>query len=183
MLENLAMIKEFARDRSVASVWKTPEKTAEIICDFIPEYDYKTIIELGAGLGPITKSLQIRLGKNSKLIAIEKNKRFYKSLLKKFGSDERISLYNRSASNLQQILEEEKLTNVDYIVSGIPFSILKPWEIDAILPVSQKALDSKGVFIAYQIRNKVEIYLKRFFSHVESHNLKDSTLKVYKAWG
>ncbi len=182
MKEKSEFLFEFIKHRKkVASFMPTSKHTVDKICDHIDYNRYNIIVELGAGTGAVTKGLQRKLGENSRLILIETNKKFCRRLKKDF-KDERITVYNESAANLKDILDDEEIDHVNYIVSGIPFSHLSQEDIKIILESSKSALNQGGKFIGYQVKKSIEDHLSKYFSHIESEKLKKSILRLYVAY-
>jgi len=181
MKEQALFLFEFLRDPQVASVMPTTNLTVENICENIDYSNRSIIVEFGPGTGRVTRGLQKKLGEQSELILIETNKRFYDTLRKKFRKDKRISVYNKSAVMLKDILSWEEIDRVDYIVSGIPFSLLDENKIEIILNASKIALEPHGKFIAYQFKDSIREHLKKYFARIETEDLKRSILKTYIA--
>ena len=95
------------------------------------------------------------MGNESQLVLIEENRRFCNTLENRFGNDPKISIFNKPAENVKSILEKLAISEIDYIVSGIPFTFLSPEQIDVILQTSRDFLASDGQFIAYQIKDSI----------------------------
>lgn len=76
----------------------------------------ETILEIGAGHGELTEFL----GKISKVIAIEKDKKLCDFLFRKFGKNKKVQIIHGNA-----LKEIEKL-EFDKIVSNPPYAILEP---------------------------------------------------------
>lgn len=168
--------------KKVASPKPTSHKSAIEICSFVPYSPNNKIVEYGPGTGAITKYLIDKLGDESQLVLIEENKRFCKLLENKFGHDSRISVFNKPAEKVKSILEKLLIDEVNYIVSGIPFTFLSPEQIDIILQASRDFLAGDGQFIAYQIKDSIMTHLERYFRNVESEKIHHSPLRIYRAW-
>ena len=126
----------------------------------------KTIVEYGPGTGPVTKALLEQMEDDSSLICIEPNVNFY-SFLGKSINDQRLKLINDGAENIDFHLNRLSVRNVDYILSGIPFSLVKKEAKLSILEKTSNALNENGKFIVYQQYNwHMEKYLKEYFSNV-----------------
>lgn len=110
----------------------------------------ETIIEYGSGTGVFTSELIKRKNKNTTLILIEENKRFYEKLKNKYKKTTNTFIYNDSAENIIKILNSHKLKEIDYILSGLPFTSFPESLTDKILTETKKALGKKGFFITFQ---------------------------------
>jgi len=106
------------------------------------------VVEFGGGHGVVTEAILKRLGPNSRLIVFETNNRFFEhlSLLK----DARLRVIHDSAETLPQYLKELGITQVDCIVSGLPFTSLPSALGERILRVVLSALAPDGTFAQFQ---------------------------------
>jgi phospholipid N-methyltransferase len=89
---------------------------------------------------------------NSKLIAIERNFDFCR-ILKKRIRDPRLSIFHDSAENVLNVLKSCNGSGdlkADYIISGIPFSLLPRKRKMTVLKNTHAALKKGGKFLAYQ---------------------------------
>ena len=71
------------------------------------------------------------------------------------------------AARLPQELERRGFASCDYILSGIPFSILKIDKKRALLQKTHDALAPGGSFIIYQVTNELKQHAT-LFEHAES---------------
>ena len=183
MKERTMFAQEFLKHRKkVASPTPTSDSSAIKICSFVPYSPDNKIVEYGPGTGAITKYLINKLGNESQLVLIEENRRFCNTLENRFGNDPKISIFNKPAENVKSILEKLAISEIDYIVSGIPFTFLSPEQIDVILQTSRDFLASDGQFIAYQIKDSIMTHLEKYFRNVESEKIHHSPLTIYRAW-
>src|SRR5680860_433194 len=88
------------------------------ICKYVPNQDYKTIVEFGMGHGNITSEILRIMSSNSKLYTFEVNKSFCEYVRNTI-SDDRLIIINDSAENIKKHIKED----VDLIVSSIPLSL------------------------------------------------------------
>jgi len=129
----------------------------------------KTIVEYGPGTGPVTKDLLWQMEDDATLICFEPNENFC-SFLGKSINDSRLKLINDSAENIDFHLNRLDINKADYILSGIPFSLIKKEAKMSILGKTSDALNENGKFIVYQQYNwHMEKYLKEYFSNVSKH--------------
>ena len=114
------------------------------------------IIEYGPGTGPFTAEIVKKLKDGDKLLLIEQNKKFIENLVQKYNRYQQLTIIEGSVSNVKTILEENKIKQVDYIVSGIPFSSI-PKEVTLdIMENTQSIMNNQSLFITFQYLN----YLK-----------------------
>lgn len=113
----------------------------------------RTLVELGPGTGGTTRALLRAMAPDANLLAIEINPRFV-SLLGR-SSDPRLGVFCGDASDITRALTERGLGTPDVIVSGIPFSTMTRETGRRILSAVHDALEPGGLFVAYQVRDRV----------------------------
>jgi len=116
--------------------------------------DARVLVELGPGTGGTTRAVLSAMSAQAKLLAIEINPRF--AHLLRCMPDPRLEVQEGSAAEILEALAAHRLPAADTIVSGIPFSTM-PRELGlAILRSVHDSLAPGGVFVAYQVRDRVE---------------------------
>jgi phospholipid N-methyltransferase len=117
---------------------------------------------------------------NAKLLAIEINPRFARLLCRI--PDRRLAVHEGSAAEIAQALEAHGLPAADAILSGIPFSTM-PRELGlAILRSVHDSLAPGGLFVAYQVRDRVEDLGRCVFgdAQVQTVMLNVPPMRVYR---
>ena len=140
----------------------------------------KLVVELGPGTGGTTRALLRAMRSDATLLGIEINPRF-SDLLRRW-RDPRLLVHEGSASEIPQILEKHELPAPGVILSGIPFSTM-PRELGtAILRSVHRALAPGGLFVAYQVRDRVEILARAVFGRatVQTELLNVPPMRVYR---
>jgi phospholipid N-methyltransferase len=148
-MRTLIYLKTMISDRYVASVTPSSHFAVQSICNRIDFSRDNLIIEYGPGTGNFTTDLLNQMSGKSRLIAVERNRHFY-DILRREISDPRLSLYNDCASNLSRILGNNGHGCADYIISGIPFSLISAELKQTILLDTYSALKKGGKFLTYQ---------------------------------
>lgn len=148
-METLVYLKAMLSDRYVASVTPSSRFAVRNICNRIDFTRDNLIIEYGPGTGNFTTDLLTRMSGKSRLIAVERNRKFYDFLSRQL-RDPRLSLFNDCAGNLSRILGNNGHGCADYVVSGIPFSLISAELKQVILQSTYSALKPGGKFLAYQ---------------------------------
>jgi len=161
------LISSFMTDKNVASVARTSKKTVERICRAINFDKDIVLVEYGPGSGAFTKYLLSRMSLDSKLIAIEKNKKLASALRNL--NDERLEVVEDSAENMRRVLKNKGIEYADYIVSGIPLSFLNPNQKTRILSDTHKTLIKGGKLLVYQASKKHEGLIQEYFRDVNSY--------------
>ena len=137
-------------------------------------------IELGPGTGGTTRSFLRAMKPDAKLLAIEINPRFVRSLRRM--DDQRLVVHLGSATELREALDHYGLPAPDAILSGIPFSTMARPLGNAILRSVHDVLEPGGVFVAYQVRDRVEMLGREVFgdARVQRELLNVPPMRVYR---
>jgi phospholipid N-methyltransferase len=125
----------------------------------------RVIVEYGPGVGVITAELLEHMRPDARLIAIETNPEFVQ-LLRKQIPDPRLHVVQGSAESVDAILRQEGAAGADYIISGIPFSMIPGERRESILRKTCQSLTPGGAFLVYQFSSRVLGDLRRTFAHV-----------------
>lgn len=114
----------------------------------------KRIIELGPGTGGTTRAILNQMSENAELVSVEINPKFIDHINKTI-NDKRLTVSDKGAQNLAEIINDQGWEDVDVIISGIPFTTL-PKGLDlAIMDSIHETLRPNGMFLAYQLRDHV----------------------------
>ncbi len=167
MGKKLDFFKTFVKDRDVASVIPTSDRCVKKVCTNIDFSKDFLLVEYGPGNGAFTHYLIRNMSAGSRLILIEANQDFV-SGLKESISDPRVKIYNVLAGNVESVLSEEEIGNVDYVLSGIPFSFLKWDRKIEVLNATRKILKPDGSFLAYQTSGHLKKPLMEVFGNFET---------------
>jgi phosphatidylethanolamine/phosphatidyl-N-methylethanolamine N-methyltransferase len=111
----------------------------------------RVVIELGPGEGCHTRQIVRRMNAESKLILIELDDQFAAHLTKQFAHDDRVTVVHTDALHLTETLERLGISNPDYIVSGIPFTIMERNLRERLLANIARSMGPETVFITYQV--------------------------------
>jgi phosphatidylethanolamine/phosphatidyl-N-methylethanolamine N-methyltransferase len=129
----------------------------------------RVIVEYGPGEGCHTREIVRRMHPDSQVILFELDPELAEHLAKQFGDDSRVTILNRDAATLADELLKRGLSQCDYVVSGIPFSILDPEKKRELLRSTYDSLAAHdgAAFIIYQVTNELVGHC-RHFPRVES---------------
>jgi phospholipid N-methyltransferase len=136
------------------------------------------IVEYGPGVGNITTEILRRLPSDGKLIVFETNADFVR-LLRGSLRDSRLHIVHGSAADVGEVLEQMGLRGADYIISGIPFSIMPPEVRAAILRTTREMIRPGGQFLVYQFSPSVFPHLNGIFTDVRKGF---EPLNILPAW-
>lgn len=125
-----------------------------------------TVVELGPGVGTITRAVLDALPAGGRLIAVEMNSDFVRELRRQM-PDPRLTVVHGSAADLERHLATLGLAHVDLVISGIPFSTMPPEVREQTLDSVAKMLNDKGEFLVYQYSRQVGAHLENRFDEVD----------------
>ncbi len=113
----------------------------------------RVIIELGPGIGGVTRAILRTMPQRARLLSIEINPNFH-GLVSKI-EDDRLIVHLGSASELREIIAQYDLDPPDAIISGIPFSTMSRDTGSQIVAAVSSVLPPNGRFVAYQVKDQV----------------------------
>lgn len=148
-MSKIDFFKTFIKDRDVASVVPTSLRCVKKVCTHINFSKDFLLVEYGPGNGVFTKYLLQKMTAGSQLILVEANEDFVRELNKSI-KDPRVEIHNILAGDIETVLQPEDIGNVDYVLSGIPFSFLKKDRKRQVLTTTKTILKEGGKFVAYQ---------------------------------
>jgi phospholipid N-methyltransferase len=117
-------------------------------------------------VGNFTAAILERLPADGMLLVIETNPEFVRYLRESF-SDPRLHIVEGSAAEVGTVLRALGHERADYVISGIPFTIMPADVRDAILQETHDLLAPDGLLIVYQFTASVRPELERLFGRVE----------------
>ncbi len=124
----------------------------------------RTIVEFGPGEGCHTRELIARMHPDSRLLLFELDDELAAHLEKQFANDPRVEVLNTDAARLKEELSARGVENCDYVISGIPFSILEIGKKRSILQAVYDSLapTSESAFVIYQCTNELKQHATMF---------------------
>jgi phosphatidylethanolamine/phosphatidyl-N-methylethanolamine N-methyltransferase len=127
----------------------------------------RVIAEYGPGEGVHSREIARRMSPDSHLLLFELDPAFSRDLERQFARDRRVHVVHGDAVRLPQELARRGIAYCDYILSGIPFSILKIEKKRTLLQKTHDALAPGGSFIIYQVTNELKQHAT-LFAHAKS---------------
>lgn len=117
----------------------------------------RVIAEFGPGEGCHTREMVRRMHPDSHLLLFELDGELATHLRHHFRAEPRVTVINTDAASLPQVLADRGLPHCDYVVSGIPFSLLEPEKKRALLRsiFDSLAPHDDAAFIIYQVTNEL----------------------------
>jgi phospholipid N-methyltransferase len=117
----------------------------------------RVIAEFGPGEGCHTREIAQRMHADSRLLLFELDPELAQHLETQFRADRRVTVLNTDAARLSMELVSLGLRHCDYVVSGIPFSILDAAKKRELLRHTYDSLapEPHAAFIIYQVTNEL----------------------------
>lgn len=152
------LFKRFLK-RPMQVAYIVPSSKA-LIRRVVNKFDFsepRIIVEFGPGEGCQTREILKRMHPESRLILFELDPEFTRHLEEQFKDEPRVEILNTDAQSLPDALAERGINHCDYVVSGIPFSILEGSKKKALLKKVYDSLtpDPHAAFIIYQVTNEL----------------------------
>ncbi|MBW9173451.1 class I SAM-dependent methyltransferase [Clostridium estertheticum] len=161
-------IKEFIKKPNfIGAVAPSSEYLAKKMIEDINFKECNCIIEYGPGTGVFTEKLIARKKENTLLLVIENNKEFCEGLLSMYGYKKNVKIINDGAENIKKYLKQYNIKQVDYVVSGLPFTVLPVSISNTILKNTKEILSNEGEFITFQYSLLKKNFFKNYFNSVK----------------
>lgn len=129
----------------------------------------RTIVEFGPGEGCHTREIVSRMHPDSRLLLFELDEELAEHLREQFVHDARVEVLHTDAANLKAELAKRGIEHCDYVISGIPFSMLDLGKKRSILNAVYESLapTDESAFVIYQCTNELRQHAT-MFPRVES---------------
>ncbi len=144
------------RPFQVASIIPSSKALVERVSDKIDFRHARVIAEYGPGEGVHTREIVRRMRAGCATADVRTRRGFLARSQRQFANDPRVHVINGTRPRLPEELERARYRPCDYILSGIPFSILKIDKKRALLQKTHDALARGGSFIIYQVTNELK---------------------------
>jgi phosphatidylethanolamine/phosphatidyl-N-methylethanolamine N-methyltransferase len=167
---SVLFLKRFLqRPMQVASIVPSSRTLVNKVAGKLDYSQPRVVAEFGPGEGVHTRELAKRMSPDSTLLLFELDAELADHLRHQFRDDRRVAVLNTTAADLPAELAKRGFSHCDYVVSGIPFSILDKEVKRQLLRNTYEALkpESHSAFVIYQVTNELTIHC-RHFPRVES---------------
>jgi phospholipid N-methyltransferase len=160
---SVLFLKRFLqRPFQIASIIPSSKALVERVADKIDFGHARVIAEYGPGEGVHSREIARRMRPDAQLLLFEVDAAFSRDLRRQFVDDARVHVINQDAAHLPQEMQRHGIAQCDYIISGIPFSILKIDKKLSLLQKTHEALAPGGSFIIYQVTNELKQHATLF---------------------
>jgi ornithine lipid N-methyltransferase len=165
-------LRKFLRHGTkIASVVPSSPTLSRSMAEGLPLASHQTIVELGAGTGPVTSALVERIAalelEGVRLLPIESDPDFCAVLRQKFPQ---LEIIEGDACRFAEMMKERGVGQVDHIVGGLPVPSLSPKDRHALMDGVRSLLKPDGMY--QQLTELALVYrplYKHFFHDVRFH--------------
>ncbi len=139
-------LKTAISDPKVAAISRSSKYVVRSVLSYLRR-PIRTIVEFGPGDGVMTRALLRRLPADGKLIAIESNPDFIKSLSRI--NDPRLSIIHGRVQDIVPNMDKYLSGKVDAVLSSVPFSQFSAEDRNKITSNAYNLLSREGIFIVF----------------------------------
>lgn len=162
--EKILFLSKFIHaPKQIGSVTPSSKYLAEKMLAPIQWNEARSIAELGAGTGAITKYLYSTKKEGSKILLFEKDTYLRENLSKQYAD---CSVYE-DACQLQTVMRNEGIEQLDCILSGLPFFNFSAVTRSRLLEQILLSLKCGGLFIAFQYSWQMKHQLEQHFDIIK----------------
>jgi phospholipid N-methyltransferase len=155
------------RPFQVASIIPSSKALVNRVASKMDFSEPRVIAEYGPGEGVHSREIASRMSPDSQLLLFELDPDLSRDLERQFANDPRVHVIHGNAAELPDAMERLGIASCDYVVSGIPFSILDIDKKRLLLQKTYDAIAPGGAFIIYQVTNELRQHATHF-QHAES---------------
>lgn len=141
-----------------------------LIAKMIKDVDFnnaKVILEYGMGDGCITEAIIKNKKDETVLIGLEINDAFFKLCEQKFSKAKNVFLLKESATEIDKILLDHKITKADYVISSLPLTLIDDKISMKILLKTKQVMTDSALYVQYQYSLSKYRLLKKMFGKVK----------------
>ena len=169
IIEKIEFIYQFLnKPKTVGAITPSSRHLTKKILSFV---DFKkeglALLEYGPGTGPFTSEIIKYLKPTDQLIVIELNPKFATDLKEKFKDYKNVKIHEDCVANTKKILEKEGIKQVDYIISGIPFSSLPKDVTQDILINTKSIMSNTTLFLTFQYSKFKKESFEKYFEIID----------------
>lgn len=163
MSRALTFLCEFLRrPTQIGAVAPSSQALAREMVEQAKVREAEVIVEFGAGTGVMTKEIERCRSANSHFFSIEQNPTLVEILRQELPQ---VDLCCQSAADLPQLLRERQLTEIQAIVSGLPWAAFPDKLQDELLQPAVDSLVTGGRFVTFAYLQGLLLPSGRHFAH------------------
>jgi len=164
MMESVSFLKKFIH--SPSTIGSIVPSSPALVTSMMSEIDWQqvnSIVELGAGTGVVTRSINDKRNNQSVFFSFEKDEQMNRALKYRYPG----VVIGNDAFNLAEVLALNGYERVDCVVSCLPFANFKREQQLALLETIHTVLHPGGTFIAFQYSLQLQPRLKSVYAEVK----------------
>jgi phospholipid N-methyltransferase len=139
----LVLRKFLTNAKTVATIAPSSRALSRATLRGVDWQNTKAVVELGAGTGPITTELMKVVPPHVRVVVNEFLPEFCQALRQKIPG---LDVAEGDARSLTEMLAERGISQVDYVLSGLPLTHFAPGDRDAIIDQCGRLLAPAGEF-------------------------------------
>ena len=169
IIEKIEFIYQFLnKPKIIGAIAPSSKYLSKKIISFIDfNKEGLVLLEYGPGTGPFTSEMVKYLKPTDQLIIIELNSKFTFDLKEKFKKYRNVKIYEDCVANTKKILDKEGVKEVDYIISGIPFSSLPKDVTQDILINTKSIMSNTTLFLTFQYSKFKKSTFEKYFKIID----------------
>jgi len=146
--EHAMLVSRFLRSpNTIGAVAASSRTMARRMVEHLPVDRPLRIVELGPGTGPFTNAIVQRVHRDSRILAIDRERTFVDWVRERWPS---VDCVCASAVDLERLVKDRQMAPLDHIISGLPFASLPVDDTARILDGIEHTLRPGGTFTTFQ---------------------------------
>jgi len=171
MLNSFNFLKAAVKNqKSLGAVAQSSRFLINKIMESIDLRNAKVIVELGAGVGNITKIIARNANSDARIFCFEINRDFCRQIRRNV-PDKRVVIINASAEEMKEYLKKFDIEKADVLISTLPFFNFSLEKKEKILSGISELIENKGVFVLSQYTNKLNTVLCHYFNNIKKKRI------------
>ena len=166
----------------VGAVFPSSKATIANMMKRVDWQDCKLVVEYGPGVGTFTYHLLEHLPVDAQLLAIDTNAHFVEHLGKTI-IDPRFKAVLGSATDVEQIVQNEGHAYADIVISGLPIPSLPAEVAEDMVGATYRVLKPGGAFLTYQYRLKARRLTEQAFDRIDKQYVLMNVPPNHLTWG
>lgn len=134
------------KPKQVGAILPSSARLAKAMVENISLENASNIAELGAGTGALTRQILRKKNAEASFFAVEIDEKMAGKLARKLKN---LDIEAGRAQDLKALLQKRGLSQLDAVVSGIPWTFLSEREQDELLGVICECLNEGGCFTTF----------------------------------
>lgn len=167
-MEHVSFAKALLRSpRHVGSIAPSSRRLGERLATVVPEREGAVIVELGAGTGAVTTSIEQHRAPSSTFVAFERDAKLATRLTSRSPS---VHVVAEDARNVRTVLAGFGFEHADAVVSGLPWANFSSADQDVLLTAIAASLTPEGAFTTFAYLHALRLGpARRFRARLGTH--------------